>query len=80
LDKYGHPVLERNFADTDRRDIGEVARLCLEREDSTFEIFHVMSTQESMDLADVRYTCERLHWKPRYDFSWLPVANDVENK
>jgi nucleoside-diphosphate-sugar epimerase len=70
-DKYGKAVAERNYADTDRRDIGEVARLCLERDDLGYAVFNVMSTQESMQRAAVRLTCERLGWTPRHDFSWL---------
>ncbi len=80
VDKYGRQIGERNFQDTDRRDIGEVARLCLERTDSTYECFTVMSTPESLEKADVRYTCERLGWKPRYDFSWLPKADGESKK
>jgi nucleoside-diphosphate-sugar epimerase len=71
VDKYGRQVGERNYMDTDRRDIGEVARLCLEREDLGYEVFNVMSTEESLQRAAVARTCERLGWKPRYDFSWL---------
>jgi len=71
VDKYGKVIQERNYADTDRRDIGEVARLCLERADLGYEVFTVMSTQESLRKAAVDYTCQRLGWKPRYDFSWL---------
>lgn len=70
-DKYGRVIAERNWADTDRRDIGEVARLCLERDDLGYAVFNVMSTQESMQRGAVRLTCERLGWTPRHDFSWL---------
>jgi nucleoside-diphosphate-sugar epimerase len=71
VDKYGRSVAERNFQDTDRRDIGSAALACFECADLTYEVFHVMSTEESLDRAAVRYTCDRLGWKPRYDFSWL---------
>jgi len=76
VDKYGRAVAERNYMDTDRRDIGEVARLCLERELPGWSVFNVMSTPESMQRAAVRFTCERLGWRPKHDFSWLrePVA------
>jgi hypothetical protein len=57
--------------DTDRRDIGEVARLWLERDLSGYAVFNVMSTAESMQRAAVRLTCERLGWQPKHDFSWL---------
>lgn len=71
VDKYGRPVGERNYMDTDRRDIGEVARLWLERDLSGYAVFNVMSTAESMQRAAVRLTCERLGWQPKHDFSWL---------
>jgi nucleoside-diphosphate-sugar epimerase len=74
-DKYGRLVQERAAPDTDRRDVGEVARRFIERDDLNFERFTVMSTAESMQRWDVAYTCERLQWKPRYDFSWLPAAS-----
>ncbi len=74
LDKYGRHIGERNFADTDRRDVGEVARLSLESNKLKFEIFHVMSTQESLKRWDVQYTCDFLNWTPEYDFSWLPKS------
>jgi len=71
VDKYGRVIAERNALDTDRRDIGEVARLCLECPDLAYETFNVMSTWESMDSWDVKYTCARLNWKPAHDFGWL---------
>ena len=77
VDKYGRVIGERNAADTDRRDIGEVARLCLESPTLTYDVFHVMSTQESMKLLDVQYTCDTLGWKPKYDFSWLPTYEEA---
>jgi len=80
VDKYGRSIREINYADTDRRDIGEVARLSLECPDLTYEVFHVMSTQESLDKADVRYTCERLGWKQKYDFSWLAPEGTYKNQ
>jgi len=61
LDKYGRLVSERNFQDTDRRDIGEVARLWLERGTPGYDVFVVLSTWESLDIAGVRYTCDRLN-------------------
>lgn len=72
VDKYGRVIGERNFQDTDRRDVGDVARIWLECGLPGYDVFTVMSTQESLDRAGVRYTCERLGWQPRYDFSWLP--------
>jgi nucleoside-diphosphate-sugar epimerase len=78
VDKYGHVVTERNPPCTDRRDIGEVARLCLERPEIGYETFTVMSAEESLTLWDVRYTCERLGWKPKYDFRWLRTPKPKE--
>ena len=74
LDKYGRHIGVRNLGNTDRRDIGEVARLSLESDKLKFEIFHVMSTKESLERWDVQYTCDFLNWKAQYDFSWLPRA------
>jgi len=72
-DKYGRKITHRPALLTDRRDVGEVARLCLEQTDLTWEVYNVMSTQESLTVWDVQYTCRRLNWKPKYDFSWLPL-------
>lgn len=72
IDKYGRHITERNVADTDRRDIAEVSRLSLESEELRFEIFHVMSTEESLQEWDVQYTCDFLKWKQSYNFNWLP--------
>ncbi len=80
LDKYGRSVGERNFQDCDRRDVGEVARLCLERDDLGYQVFHVLSTRESMDLWDVRHTCETLGWEPRYDFDKLPLDKGTQKQ
>ena len=71
-DKYGRVIDERAPLDADRRDIGAVARLALEDTSIAYEVFHVMSTEEAMDTWDLRYTCDRLGWRPAYDFSWLP--------
>ncbi len=71
-DKYGRTLTTRNVQFTDRRDIGEAARLWIER-GRGFEPFAILSTPEAMTAAGARYTCERLGWKPRHDFSWLPV-------
>jgi len=71
-DKYGRKINEINVPHVDRRDIGEVARLCIECEDlAYFEAFHVMGSPLALDEWDVRHTCERLNWKPKYDFTWL---------
>ena len=71
-DKYGREVKERADLDTDRRDVGEVARLCLERDDIELEVFAVMSTRESLKSWGVGHTVERLGWSPRFDFDALP--------
>lgn len=71
VDKYGRSVAERNYMDTDRRDIGDVARLWLESNHTGYAVCNVMSTAESMQRAAVRLTCKRLGWRPKHDFSWL---------
>jgi uronate dehydrogenase len=71
-DKYGREVKEWSPLLTDRRDIGEVARLCLERPDITYHVFNVMSTDASMKDCDVQHTCDFLNWKPAYPFASLP--------
>jgi nucleoside-diphosphate-sugar epimerase len=70
--KYGRKITTFEFSLTDRRDIGEVARLCLERSDIKYEVFNVMSTDESRSIADVQHTCDFLGWKARYPFAALP--------
>ncbi|NIA22038.1 MAG: NAD-dependent epimerase/dehydratase family protein [Anaerolineaceae bacterium] len=77
-DKYGRKFETRGLALTDRRDIGEVARLSLECPDIEWEIFYVISTPEAPKLYDVDYTCRRLGWKPKYDFTWLPLDEPAE--
>lgn len=72
-DKYGRPVGERNPLDCDRRDVGEVARLCLEQENAGLQVFAVMSTHESMGPWGVQHTVDTLNWTPRYDFDCLPT-------
>ena len=74
-DKYGREIGARLSTLTDRRDVGEVARRCLLRDDITFEVFNVMSTPESMEQWDVAHTCRRLDWKPQYDFTSLPLPS-----
>lgn len=76
-DKYGRHVGARVALDTDRRDIGGVARLCLEDASLRFDIFNVMSAPEAQRTWDLQYTCERLHWRPRYDFRWLPTPKET---
>ena len=77
-DKYGRRVGERAPLDCDRRDVGEVARLSLEREDRELEVFPVASTREANDLWATQYTIDRLGWKPRYDFDRLPMPTPRE--
>ncbi|WP_309396433.1 NAD-dependent epimerase/dehydratase family protein [Cerasicoccus maritimus] len=71
-DKYGRKIGERAPLDCDRRDVGEVARLALEREDTALDVFPVMSTREAHGIWGTRHTIDRLGWKPRYDFDRLP--------
>ncbi|NIA21119.1 MAG: NAD-dependent epimerase/dehydratase family protein [Anaerolineaceae bacterium] len=74
VDKYGKSIKERNAPCTDRRDIGEAARLALELPDLGYEVFYVLGAPEAAKLYDVEYTHQRLGWKPKYDFTWLPEA------
>jgi len=71
-DKGGRSIPHYMDHLVDRRDIGEAARLCLECADLGYETFNLMGTVESLDKWDVSYTRERLGWKPKYDFQWLP--------
>ena len=77
-DKYGRKFKDRGMSLTDRRDIGEVARLSLECPDIEWEIFYVLGTPEARRFFDVDYTCQRLGWQPKYDFTWLPLHDDAE--
>jgi len=74
VDKYGRKISERSLLLIDGRDIGQVARLCLERDDINYEVFNVMSTPEALEQCDVAHTCQRLNWKPMHDFSQLPTS------
>lgn len=73
VDKRGRHVSQRPALLTDRRDVGEVARLCLERDDITYEVFNVMSTEGAIDKWDTGYTRKRLNWTPKFNFDWLPL-------
>jgi len=74
-DKYGRKISVLNPPHIDRRDIGEVARLCIECEDlGYYEVFHVMGTELSLDEWDTRHTRERLGWQPKFDFRWMRPA------
>lgn len=70
--KYGDKVEHFSEGLIDRRDIGEAARLACELPDLEFEIFYIHATAESPQHCDVAHTHERLGWRPKYDFSWLP--------
>ena len=61
--------------DVDRRDIGEVARLCFEQDHPGLQIFPVLSTSESLDQWNVQHTMDTLNWVPRFDFNDLPSDN-----
>ena len=73
VDKYGRRHQSRGVSLIDRRDIGEVARLCIELPDLEWEVFYLYGTPEGPKELDVQYTTDRLGWKPKYDFSWLPA-------
>jgi len=71
-DKYGREVSEWSPAIGDRRDIGDVARLWLERDEIAYRVFHMVGTERGPIDFDMDDTCSYLNWKPAYDFSWLP--------
>jgi len=71
VNKYGTRVTKYSPMLTDRRDIGEVARLCLHHPTLTYEVFNVMSTPESMTASDVQHTCDFLRWTSKYPFTNL---------
>jgi nucleoside-diphosphate-sugar epimerase len=78
-DKYGKPFNERNWQLSDRRDIGGAALAAVELPDLEWEIFYVMSTDESMAHCDTRYTRARLGWMPTYKFKHLPPAQATKD-
>jgi len=78
-DKYGRKFKDRGMSLTDRRDIGEVARLSLECPDIEWEIFYVLGTPEAREFYDIDHTCQRLGWQPKYDFTWLPLHDNAES-
>lgn len=77
VDKYGKRIQERNPPCTDRRDIGEAARLAIELPDLGYEVFYVLGAPEADRFYDMEPTFRRLGWKPRYDFTWLPPAKGL---
>ena len=76
IDKYGKKIPWYCAGLTDRRDIGEAARLALECDDITYEVFYVEGTPESAECCDIAYTRTRLGWKPKFDFKWLPTEKE----
>lgn len=68
VDKYGTRI--ENYTDnlTDRKDIGEVCRLALEKNDLQFEIFYVIGSKKGWHIYDVATASKQLNWKPKYDF------------
>jgi len=74
VNKYGTRITRYSPMLTDRRDIGEVARLCLGHPNLTYEVFNVMSTPESMTVSDVQHTCDFLGWTPCYPFTNLRTS------
>jgi nucleoside-diphosphate-sugar epimerase len=66
VDKYGKHIQDRNPLCTGRRNIDEAARLAIEPADLKYEVFY-----------DLEPTFRRLGWKPRHDFTWLPLAKGL---
>ena len=79
IDKYGKRMTSYHVGLTDRRDIGEAARLALERDDTAYEVFYVESTPESAERCDIAYTRQRLGWAPKYDFKELRARHTTGN-
>ena len=77
VDKYGKHIKERNPPCTDRRDIGEAARLAIELPDLTYEVFYILGAPEAERFYDMEPTFRRLGWKPRHDFTWLRPARGL---
>ena len=71
IDKYGQHRSQYCVGYTDRRDIGEVARLALETVAGCYEVFYVEGTPESAERCDIAYTRQRLGWEPKFTFKGL---------
>jgi hypothetical protein len=78
VDKYGKHIQERNPPNTDRRDIGEAARLGLELPGLGFEAFFILGTPEASTVYEMEPSYRRLGWKPKYDFTWLPLPKSLQ--
>jgi UDP-glucose 4-epimerase len=72
VDKYGALVDKRWGPNTDRRDIGEAARLALELPDLKYEVFYILGAPEAAEMYEMEPSFARLGWKPKLDFMWLP--------
>jgi nucleoside-diphosphate-sugar epimerase len=77
VDKYGNRVSERAALDTDPYDVGEVTRLFLESNLTGYHLLPVMSTHEALATWDLQFTCDQLHWKPRFAFDRLPLPSEA---
>jgi nucleoside-diphosphate-sugar epimerase len=80
IGKYGQKRQTYGEGMSDPWDIGNAARLALERDDIAFEIFHVIGTSEEKYSFDVAYTKKRLGWAPKYDFKWLPTEEQTKQQ
>ena len=81
IDKYGQRRTDYCIGFTDRRDIGEAARLALERAAVGYEVFYVEGTPESAERYDIDYTRRCLGWEPKFNFKELsgrPAAANSE--
>ena len=79
IDKYGQHRPQYCVGYTDRRDIGEVARLALEMVEGCYEVFYVEGTPESAQHCDIAYTRQRLGWEPKFDFKELTSCAAIPN-
>lgn len=73
--KYGEKVPHQNAGFVDPRDIGSVARLCLERETLGYQVLYVGGIiDQAQRVYDAAYTTRFLNgWTPKYTFSNLPT-------
>jgi len=78
IDKYGKKIPHYCVGMTDPRDIGQAARLACELPDLGYEVLYVYGTPEADESCDAAHARRRLGWKPKYDFKWLPTAEEYE--
>jgi nucleoside-diphosphate-sugar epimerase len=80
ITKYGEK--RETYADgmTDPWDIGNAARLALERGKLGYDLFYVIGTPEDGHNYDVASTKKELGWQPKYDYKWLPTEAEFKKR